>query len=41
MRSIQSFFKNKFGLSFEDSPSLERDVKKSVNLDVEMKASGF
>ena len=41
VRCIQTFFTKRFGLAFEGIPLLERDVVRTVDLDKEIKASGY
>ena len=41
VRCIQRFFTKRFGLLFEGVPLLERDVERQIDLDREIKASGY
>lgn len=41
VKCIQSFFTKRFGLAFEGVPQLEADVQRTVDLDKEIKASGY
>lgn len=41
VRCIQNYFTRRHGLAFEGAPLLERDVERIVDLDKEIKASGF
>jgi hypothetical protein len=41
VRCIQTFFTKRFGLCFEGVPLLERDVERQIDLDKEIKASGY
>lgn len=41
VRCIQTFFTKRFGLTFEGIPLLERDVERQIDLDKEIKASGY
>ena len=38
---VQEFFAKRFGLHFEGVPILAKDIEKAVDLDKEIKASGF
>jgi RIO kinase 2 len=38
---VQIFFAKRFGLHFEGVPILAKDIEKAVDLDKEIKASGF
>ena len=38
---IQTYFTKHYGLVFEGIPSLEADIEKKIDLDQEVKASGF
>lgn len=38
---MQAFFTKRFGLAFEGVPQLESDVNREVDLDREIKASGY
>lgn len=41
VKCIQRFFSKRFGLAFEGVPVLEKDVEKNIDLDKEVKASGY
>jgi len=41
VKCIQRFFSKRYGLAFEGAPVLETDVSRTVDLDKEVKASGF
>jgi RIO kinase 2 len=41
VKCIQTFFSKRFGLIFEGAPCLETDVDSFMDLDKEVKASGF
>lgn len=41
VKCIQAFFTKRFGLAFEGVPQLEADVQRTVDLDKEIKASGY
>ena len=41
MKCVQAFFTKRFGLAFEGVPMLETDVNREVDLDREIKASGY
>lgn len=41
VKCIQNFFSKRFGLMFEGVPVLVRDVTRNVDLDKEIKASGY
>jgi RIO kinase 2 len=38
---VQEFFSKRFGLHFEGVPVLAKDIEKTVDLDKEIRASGF
>jgi len=38
---VQEYFAKRFGMRFEGVPMLERDIEKAMELDREIKASGF
>ena len=41
IQCLQDCFHRKFGLTFEGTPVLERDVSRQLDLDLEIRASGF
>ena len=41
VQCVQRYFTKRFGLQFEGGPVLETDVQTKVDLDTEIKASGF
>jgi RIO kinase 2 len=38
---VQRYFHKNYGLQFEGAPTLDVDIEKTVDLDKEIKASGF
>ena len=41
VKCIQTYFAKNYGLTFEGMPELDTDVDKTIDLDQEVKASGF
>jgi len=41
VRCIQRYFEKNYGMVFDGIPQLDTDVEKNVDLDKEVKASGF
>lgn len=41
VKCIQTFFSKRFGLLFDGIPQLESDIDKKMDVDMEVKASGF
>ena len=41
VQCVQVYFQKHYGLEFDGMPTLERDIDREVDLDKEVKASGF